>query len=231
MLHSLPALHRPSLTCAPEPRHFLVQPPSSLSRQSLPPSVDLRRSFVIHKHMAESDGWIYTHTPLKNYASIRILELLPGREGSPLACSLKEVNKNEVPYEALSYAWGAPIFSKAIREITFDAVIWITENLYEALQVLRSEVTPRILWIDALCINQPDLKEKGHQVAHMGSVFRDASRVVVWLGPRNCTRTMEILQECVSVIGKSALDKSPIRSRLLQLSTRLVNLRFFDQPW
>ncbi|KAJ4364416.1 hypothetical protein N0V83_009010 [Neocucurbitaria cava] len=123
--------------------------------------------------MAESDGWLYIYTPLKHYASIRILELLPGREGSPLACSLKEVNKNDVSYEALSYAWGAPIFSKSIREVTFDTVIPVTENLYEALQVLRSEVTPRILWIDALCINQSDLKEKGHQVVPL-EIFRDA---------------------------------------------------------
>lgn len=60
--------------------------------------------------------------------------------------------------------------------------ISITNNLYNALQRLRHDDLPRSLWIDALCINQTGLKEKGHQVAHTGQIYARADRVVVWLG-------------------------------------------------
>lgn len=52
-----------------------------------------------------------------------------------------------------------------------------------ALQYLRRTDEPRILWIDALCINQQDEVEKGPQVAIMGDIYRNATRVVAWIGP------------------------------------------------
>lgn len=57
-----------------------------------------------------------------------------------------------VPYEALSYTWGSNVS---------DDRIWlgiqqveVTENLYCALKNLRHAEQDRILWIDALCIDQ-----------------------------------------------------------------------------
>lgn len=40
----------------------------------------------------------------------------------------------------------------------------------------------RILWADAVCINQKDLEERGSQVALMARIFSEASRGLVWLG-------------------------------------------------
>ena len=40
-----------------------------------------------------------------------------------------------------------------------------------------------MLWIDAICINQQDLKEKGHQVRNMGRIYKQASSVLIFLGP------------------------------------------------
>jgi hypothetical protein len=55
-------------------------------------------------------------------------------------------------------------------------------NLWQALFHLRLENKLRVLWIDALCINQADVNERNHQVTQMGKIYRNASRVVVWLG-------------------------------------------------
>jgi hypothetical protein len=41
---------------------------------------------------------------------------------------------------------------------------------------------PRFLWIDQICINQGDDREKGHQVQFMGEIFRRAEVVFAWLG-------------------------------------------------
>jgi hypothetical protein len=60
-----------------------------------------------------------------------------------------------------------------------------------------------VLWIDAICINQNDLKERGQQVKRMASIYKMARRVVVWLGEEedNSTmalRTLEMLSTKIS---------------------------------
>ena len=61
----------------------------------------------------------------------------------------------------------------------------MTQNLATALVYLRHNSEPRVLWIDALCINQEDMEERNSQVARMADIFRLADRVVVWLGPES----------------------------------------------
>ncbi|KAF2623123.1 HET-domain-containing protein [Macroventuria anomochaeta] len=130
----------------------------------------------------------YEHSPLQHRSSIRLLTLLPGSPSTPLRCQITEFQKFSNPsYEALSYAWGDPVFPEVIQvceSADIERISWhipITQNLSEALRRLRSDA-PRTLWIDALCINQEDLEEKGHQVARMGRVYHEANRVIVWLG-------------------------------------------------
>lgn len=131
---------------------------------------------------------IFHHSPLRNDISTRLLTLLPGSSEDYLSCLIKETAEDsKQQYEALSYAWGDPVISHVV--MICDYMVndeWrpfpITQNLYEALCRLRDPHMPRKLWIDALCINQDDLQEKGHQVAHMGRIYREATCVVVWLG-------------------------------------------------
>jgi Heterokaryon incompatibility protein (HET) len=40
----------------------------------------------------------------------------------------------------------------------------------------------RIIWIDALCINQADLVEKSHQVNFMGKIYEHTTQVLIWIG-------------------------------------------------
>lgn len=138
--------------------------------------------------MSDITAGKYEHSPLQNDLSVRLLTLLPGSLGTPLECWFSEVSDfQNTSYEALSYAWGDDEFSERIQVVENtgpeqpNLVFPITQNLSQALQRLRSD-TPRTLWIDAICINQDDAKEKGSQVARMGHVFRNASCVVVWLG-------------------------------------------------
>jgi hypothetical protein len=47
----------------------------------------------------------------------------------------------------------------------------------------------KLLWIDALCIDQENVIERNHQVQQMGEIFSRASNVLAWLGSN---RTIEI---------------------------------------
>lgn len=40
----------------------------------------------------------------------------------------------------------------------------------------------KVMWIDAVCIDQTNLLERNHQVGMMGDVYRNAMQVRAWLG-------------------------------------------------
>jgi hypothetical protein len=63
-----------------------------------------------------------------------------------------------------------------------EGLIWITYNLWTALRRLRLNDRSRLLWVDAVCINQSDDDEKSSQVRMMGDIYRGAARVLRWLG-------------------------------------------------
>ncbi|PYI07878.1 HET-domain-containing protein [Aspergillus sclerotiicarbonarius CBS 121057] len=129
----------------------------------------------------------YTYTPLPpDSNSIRVLRLLPNKDKTaPIKCDLVEYPLPESetgshPYEALSYVWGTgsnpqPIFIDGHS-------LQVTGNLHAALLRLRDHGLERTLWVDALCINQSDDKEKSHQVPMMGTIYGQAGNVIVWLG-------------------------------------------------
>jgi hypothetical protein len=121
------------------------------------------------------------YSPLQDSDEIRVLHLRSRSSSDNIISTLKHVKFSEDPtYEALSYVWGSPEVTKVIN---LDGVeLPVRENLYCALDHLRLENKTRILWIDALCINQIDEKERNHQVAQMGTIYQSAERVVAWLG-------------------------------------------------
>jgi hypothetical protein len=188
--------------------------------------------------MEKSSRQSYVYHPLDHVDSIRLLELMPGPKGSPLSCRIQEVRKMDKPtYEALSYAWGEPFFSGAIEEVSSGTHLKITVNLYNALQGIRQEDVPRVMWVDSICINQVDLKEKGHQVASMGSIFGDALRVVVWLGCQNETPggILDVLEELCAAKDwyHYTLHKARISdtTRLKAALRELFVSQFFHQAW
>lgn len=123
------------------------------------------------------------YQPLDSEAGeIRLLELSAAPElSSPIECTLHPVHLSSSPYyEALSYTWGGP---GAGQTITLNGVTFpVFENLEAVLRHLRYGKQPRTLWIDAICINQDDLAERGAQVKLMRAVYESAASVAVWLG-------------------------------------------------
>ena len=129
----------------------------------------------------EPDGSMYDSLRLEGDA-IRLLELLPGVDGESVQCRLLvSPDIKSLPYEALSYVWGNP---EPQRSITVNGAPWsIGPNLHSAFECLRLEERPRIVWTDALCINQKNNAEKAVQVAKMGDIYKLAERVLIYLGP------------------------------------------------
>ena len=120
------------------------------------------------------------------------MTLLPGVFGSEVRITIQNdvLSKSQIPkYEALSYAWGSNEISVdiCVEELEEVRTLAVTLNLAEALQYLRHEEKSRILWIDAICVDQQNVEERGHQVSRMADIYRVASPVIVWLGPESAS--------------------------------------------
>jgi hypothetical protein len=50
------------------------------------------------------------------------------------------------------------------------------------LRYLRPQRGIRLVWVDAICINQNSFAERNAQVAKMGSKYQQSWQVVVYLG-------------------------------------------------
>ncbi|KAH8585863.1 heterokaryon incompatibility protein-domain-containing protein, partial [Bisporella sp. PMI_857] len=124
----------------------------------------------------------YTYRPLDfNGSSFRLLKLLQGNLRDDIHCEIIYGSIEEsIPYDALSYRWGN---KRKAATITVDGItMGVTLNAYKALQQIRSKDGSRYLWIDAICIDQDNTQEKGHQVQQMGRIYQNAEQVVIWLG-------------------------------------------------
>ena len=114
---------------------------------------------------------------------IRLLKLEPGEREDFIHCHLEPTTLDEArgKYECISYVWGS---NSEIRRILVDGHwIYVTLNLFHALQHFRKRSEPRTLWADAICIQQMNPREKGMQVQLMGRIYENSHSTLVWLGP------------------------------------------------
>lgn len=123
--------------------------------------------------------------------TIRLLELLPGKSATqsehadPIKCNIIEISaENVMPYVALSYAWGSESGSRTIT-VAENYYINITSNLYDALAQIRHPSASKILWIDAICIDQENTAERNHQVSLMTQIYSYAEQLLIWLGSQD----------------------------------------------
>ncbi|VUC26593.1 unnamed protein product [Clonostachys rosea] len=144
--------------------------------------------------------------------TIRVVAIEPDHGYAPINVQLYEVSMEEaasVEYTALSYMWGSPQDPKTIY--CQGEPIYVTVNLYEALQALRQLDTYRVMWIDQITINQRDNEEKSEQVRMMGQVYSNAKEVLVWLSKSIWEDTQ--LADPLRAFGQFAMD---LNSHLIQ---------------
>ncbi|KAL8976016.1 MAG: hypothetical protein Q9205_007901, partial [Flavoplaca limonia] len=124
----------------------------------------------------------YQYEALAKGDSIRLLQLKPAASNDTIIqCELIDVDLVIASeYEALSYVWGNDDEPNFIH--LPSGHLKVTENLPSALRGLRYGGRSRLLWVDAVCIHQSDSTEKAQQVALMARIYRNALRVLAWLG-------------------------------------------------
>lgn len=122
----------------------------------------------------------FVHTPLDlSKRSIRLIRVL--RDLSPgghIQCKMRHATVAN-KYTCLSYVWGE--HSNNIITVNGQSHL-VRNNLLAFLQVAQRKRISRWLWIDAICIDQINMKERTHQVQQMDHVFSNALEVFAWVG-------------------------------------------------
>lgn len=140
--------------------------------------------------------------------------LYPIFKDDELSWSLKVTNLEDGrmhAFDALSYFWGKKGETFAI--IVDEKELRIHGNLNDALPFLARRSSPLPIWIDAICINQADDKEKMIQIALMCKIYTRASQVWVWLGcPDNHILDAIALLPQIAKVGEQ-LEKLPFWER------------------
>jgi hypothetical protein len=162
---------------------------------------------------------MFKHTPLEHARFIRLLALSPGVGTMPLRATLIEALLDEAPgFEALSYCWGDPDPPDAIL-IRRDGdagerdSLPITRNCGAALRRLRNATAPRMLWVDAICIDQTRNDDKNAQVPLMGEIYSAAERVLIWLShgegsSRSIRKALKIIRKMPDVATDAFMNDS-----------------------
>ncbi|PMD37790.1 HET-domain-containing protein, partial [Hyaloscypha variabilis F] len=146
------------------------------------------------------------------FLEIRVLTLLPGPKEAPVVCEVEHIRADRISkdaeegYSALSYTWGSPDETGVLY--LQGVAIQVRQNLLQAFYHLRSLKTLRRLWVDAICINQNDIRERSEQVSIMGKIYQLANEVVVWLGSEkeNSKIAIDFITSHVAIQGTSLLS-------------------------
>lgn len=155
--------------------------------------------------MAEEEGLFAYQVLDPPGNSIRLLSLLPGQFSDDVYLSIaheKNQDEKRTPYECLSYTWGSPegqekVYIRQKRQINGSEVdslqfLYVRNNLLTALKYIRLPDGPRVIWADAICIDQQNMSEKGREVGRMGQIYNEAAQVLVWLGPEDESTPMAL---------------------------------------
>ncbi|KIW29809.1 uncharacterized protein PV07_05596 [Cladophialophora immunda] len=112
-----------------------------------------------------------------------------------LHCEIEVAEIGSKEYDAVSYVWGS--VEEQSEVVCNEHCVRIPTNLLNALLQIWTELPDRLLWVDALCINQEDQIEKAVQVRLMGPIFSEATIVRAWLGdgPEYSTEAWRELEE------------------------------------
>lgn len=201
------------------------------------------------------------HTNTGTTQRIRLLTLAPGDYHDPIKIELAihDLDEHLPTYDALSYVWGDAM-SDAPAMVN-GCPRHITENLATALKHLRCpksqnviertkkdahvkcrndclgeeerNMGDRVLWIDALCIDQRNVEERNHQVKLMSRIYHSARRVVIWLGPSD--DSSDFVMDCVAAAALSRSQFGHIapenEAYFILHATKLLNRPWFERIW
>lgn len=134
----------------------------------------------------------------------------------------------------LSYVWGSTIKPCSLtcesvlqdgKTRTVNEVLNITANLDSALRHLRLNDKAQVLWIDAVCIDQRNEKERESQIQQMRNIYSRAGQTIVWLGEAD--ESISAALKCIERLRSLSFRLSKYERDKLAVELNTVKCR----PW
>ncbi|KAI3337447.1 HET-domain-containing protein [Xylariaceae sp. AK1471] len=168
------------------------------------------------------------HPSIKKQSDIRLLRLFPGYLDEDIKCEIFVQDLLSRPeYEAISYTWADETGNTDPRETIFVSgqSHKVTRNCENALKRIRSPYNPRTIWIDAVCINQNDPDERGHQVRLMPQIYSRAQRVLVYVGEEADESCL-----CMDVLAQGSVSSQRTNDFTIA-ANHLLDRAYFSRAW
>lgn len=192
----------------------------------------------------ELQPFSYADVPLRRDSSqTRLIKIHPAdSHNADLILELFIGDTDTDDFEALSWCWGDGAWDRPVRmrcpaptpgdaSACADRALRVSANLESALRHLRpgSEEEPRVVWVDAISIDQADAEEKSRQVPFMTEIYSSAQGVCVWLGDadESSRRAMRfVVEELPSLQKFDELCEKPEYT----VAWKAV-IQFMERPW
>ncbi|KAI9166455.1 putative heterokaryon incompatibility protein [Paramyrothecium foliicola] len=177
----------------------------------------------------------YPGSKLDGKSSFRIVDLQPGQGDDTVTLHLINSTLDHTPpFEALSYAWGDVLQTESVKVVStspdsacyqIDSLL-VTKNCAAALKRLRLAQGSRLLWIDAICIDQSSVPERNKQLALMPKIYRKARHVIIYLGESSGAFCSDAVMDWVRKTHEPATcETQPFKPDWLAFQT------FLERPW
>ena len=156
-----------------------------LGHDSVEPSPRESPGRFVQGQLLDRPATSLVHPPLLGLHDIRLLRLLPGSFDQDIQCDISVHDLSlALDYEAVSYTWADETGNDDLcKTLSVSGhPLSISRNCENALRRVRELHDARVIWIDAVCINQGDIHEKGHQVRLMSLIYSRARCVLVYIG-------------------------------------------------
>lgn len=181
-----------------------------------------------HSSLSDAPNPRFHHRPLDlSESTVRVFSIGYENDGISLRLWHQPLYHGQI---ALSYLWGDP--SPTHEILINERPFLVRQNLYDFLQEMKSRPPPRFaaeityprhrFWVDAICIDQTNDREKNHQVRQMGRMYTQASRVIFWLG---CGLLMPAPLSSISLRRPQDLQK------LGSLLPPIIKLPYWRRTW
>ncbi|GAW17943.1 hypothetical protein ANO14919_074120 [Xylariales sp. No.14919] len=169
--------------------------------------------------------------PISKQSDIRLLRLHPGDFEQDVRCEIAVHDLSSRPeYEAISYTWANEDGNDDLCKTIFvsEQPLSVTLNCEMALKRIRDRCILRRVWIDAVCINQNDKNERGHQVGLMPQIYSRARGVLIYLGEE-----ADDSDFCLSALRLGRLEryKEADGLRFYKALSCLLSRRYFSRTW
>ena len=170
------------------------------------------------------------YKPLNNTDQIRLLLLSKGNFEDPIHGNLISARlSSNTEFRALSYTWADAAGDTSRSAVIFLGSRWdillVTANCTAALRRVRQQDEDCLVWVDAICIDQRNHRERNRQVGLMRRIYSAASEVFVYLGEASSS-SKEAFERL-----RWAKNHQTIDEKGRQTLTDLFNARYFHRIW